>query len=233
MKRNKIYYVPGMISLICLPILCVWYLNENKNIERCIELSSPTRYIPNQAYYNKPRFDTTLLSIPENKRKYIDFELNGNIIKDINTLNYFKSKLLKIIENKDIKTGLHINIKDSTKYLSMIKIIDICRTDSFSPCYLFYDNDFFYLHKEFCDSIKQIIRIRNREKINNVRDYSSLDNDVIYIIPKKTLIDKIKEVTNTLKLIEFFALLIIFIVFSIISIRYIRNKYIKTNKPKI
>ena len=33
MKQRKIYYVPGMISLIFLPILCVWYLNKHKNIE--------------------------------------------------------------------------------------------------------------------------------------------------------------------------------------------------------
>jgi len=225
MKRHKIYYVPGMISLICLPILCIWYLNENKNIERCIILVSAQRYVPNQVYENNLRFDTTVLSQPEYKRKYIEFKLNGDIINDKNTLNSFNSKLLKIIEDKDTITGLHINIKDNTKYLSMIKVIDICRTDSFSSRYLFYDNDFFYSHKEVSDSIKQIIRSRKNSIDNNY-----LESDVVYIKPTKTITTKFKEMTNTLKLIECGALFIIFIAFSILSISYIRNKYIKINK---
>jgi len=228
MKSRKIYYVPGMISLICLPILCIWYLNDNKIIERCIILISPQRYVPNQVYENNLRFDTTVLSQPEYKRKYIEFKLNGDIINDKNTLNSFNSKLIKIIEDKDTITGLHINIKDNTKYLSMIKVIDICRTDSFSSCYLFYDNDFFYLHKEVSDSIKQIIRSR-KNSINN----NYFESDVVYVIPTKTITAKFKETTNTLKLIECGTLFIIYIVFSILSISYIKNKYIKTNKLKI
>jgi hypothetical protein len=203
-------------------------LNEHKITERCIELSSPQRYFPNQVYENNLRFDTTLLSQPEYKRKYIEFKLNGDIINDKNTLNSFNSKLLKIIEDKDTITGLHINIKDSTKYLSMIKVIDICRTDSFSSCYLFYDNDFFYLHKEVSDSIKQIIRSR-KNSINN----NYFESDVVYVIPTKTITTKFKEMTNTLKLIECGILFIIYIVFSILSINFIRNKYSKTNKFKI
>ncbi len=94
MKRRKIYYVPGMISLIFLPILCVWYLNEHKNVERCIDIASPQRYSPN----NDHRFDTTLLSLPENKREYINSELTGNIANDRATLDTFNFKLKNIIK---------------------------------------------------------------------------------------------------------------------------------------
>ena len=78
MKRRKIYYVPGMISLICLPVLCIWYLNEHKNFLRVLEISYAAKYIPNHDYKNQIRFDTTSLSLPENKRKYYDVTIYNN-----------------------------------------------------------------------------------------------------------------------------------------------------------
>jgi len=223
MKSCKIYYVPGMISLIFLPILCVLYLNKHKNIEECVVLCSPERYIPNQIYDKNIRFDTTLLSLPENKREYIDFELNGDIINDKNTLSSFNCKLLKIIENEDTITGLHINIKDSTKYLSMIKVIDICTKDSFSSIYAFYDNEFWYIHHKTNDSIKEVIRHRLKSTKNNSQGIYGA-NDVVYSKPKLTFWENNSLLSNSLKLLPFF---LIFLIFSIISIRYIRNNYIK------
>jgi hypothetical protein len=216
MKRRKIYYVPGMISLIFLPILCIWYLNEHKNVERCIDIASPQRYRPN----NDHRFDTTLLSLPENKREYINSELTGNIANDRATLDSFNFKLKNIIKNKDTKTGLHINIKDSTKYISMIEIIDICKKDSFLPTYLFYDNEFWYFHREWNDSIKRIIIERRLKdsKDNSLNKYWS--SDVVYIKHELPFWENNSFLSNSLKFWPFFT---IYILFSIISIRYIRN----------
>jgi len=216
MKRRKIYYVPGMISLIFLPVLCVWYLNEHKNVERCIDIVFPQRYSP----INDHRFDTTSLSLPENKRKYINYKLTGNIANDRATLDSFNLKLLNIFKNKDTKTGLHINIKDSAKYISMIEIIDICKKDSFWPAYFFYDNEFWYFHREWNDSIKKVIkdRLKNSES-NSYSDF--LVSDVVYIKPELPFWENNSLLSNSLKLWPFF---IIYILFSIISILYIKNK---------
>ena len=219
MKRRKIYYVPGMISLIFLPILSVWYLNKHENVQRCIDIVFPQRYSP----FNDHRFDTTLLSLPENKRKYINYELTGNIANDRATLDSFNLKLLNIVKNKDTKTGLHINIKDSAKYISMIEIIDICNKDTFWPGYLFYDNEFWYSHREWNDSIKKIIT----ERRLNLKDHSFNDyynSDVVYIKPKLAFGENNGFLSDALKFWLFF---LIFIVFCTISIRYVINNYIK------
>jgi len=225
MKRRKIYYVPGMISLILLPILCVWYLNDNKNVERCIELSTPERYIPNRNY-GRLHFDTTLLSLPENKRKYINFKMNGNVINDENELISFNNHLLDIVKNEDTINGLHVTFEDNAKYNSFIKVIDICKKDSFWPLYAPYDNEFWYIHYNRNDSIKEFIRQRLKSTKNNSQS-GYWTNDVVYIKPELPFWENNSLLSNSLKFWPFF---IIYIVFSIISIRYIRNNYIKKTK---
>ena len=168
MKRRRIWYVPGMISLICLPVLCIWYLNDHKNIQSQLELSTPERYTPNIDYKGGRRFDTTLLSLPENKRKYIEFKLNGEIENDKIVLNSFNKRLLQIIKNNDTINGLHIIIGDNTKYSSFINVIDICKKDSFRPCYAPYDNEFWYFHINTNESIKNIIRNKIKDLKNPV-----------------------------------------------------------------
>jgi len=222
MKRRKIYYVPGMISLIFLPILCVWYLNEHKNVQRCIELCAPERYIPNKND-GRLHFDTTLLSLPENKRKYINFKMNGNFINDENELTSFNNHVLDIVENEDTINGLHITFEDNAKYNTFIKVIDICKKDSFRPSYLFYDNEFWYFHREWNDSIKKVIKDRfKNSKSNSHSDF--FVNDVVYIKPELPFWENNSLLSNSLKL---WPLFLVFIAFSIISIRYIKNKTTK------
>ena len=230
MKNRKINYIPGMISLILLPALCVWYLNKYKIEERCVELSSPKRYIPNQIYTNNFRFDTTSLSLPENKRNYVDFELNGDIANNYRVLDSFNSHVIKIFKNKDIKVGLHINIKDNTPYSFIIKIIDICQKDSFKSCYCFYDNGFWYFHRSLNKIEKQQAIYWIKTLDNNHLNTKLIEGCKIYTIiknpEKNTLMNRIKIY---LMVWPFFLILILF---SIISIRYIRNNYIKTNHKK-
>lgn len=222
MKQRKIYYVPGMISLIFLPLLCVCYLENNKTIERCVEITSPERYQPNRND-GELHFDTTLLSRTEYKRKYIDFELNGDVLNDKQTIDLFNSKLLEITKKEDTITGIHINIKDGSKYQSMIEIIDICKKDSFRPKYAFYDNEFWYIYSKQNDSIKN--SIRNKLKLTKANSHSGLFvNDVSYISSELPFWRNNNFASNILKFWPFF---ILFGLFFIISIRYTINKYIK------
>ena len=158
--------------------------------------------------------------MPENKRKYINYELTGNISNDRATLDSFNLKLLNIVKNKDTKTGLHINIKDSAKYISMIEIIDICNKDTFWPRYLFYDNEFWYSHREWNDSIKKIITERRLKlKYHSINEYWS--SDVVYIKPELPFWENNSFLSNSLILWPFF---FIYILFLIISLYYFKNK---------
>ena len=149
MKQRKIYYVPGMISLIFLPILCVWYLNKHKNIERCFEVSYAQKY--NKGAENH-RFDTTMLALPEYKRQYLEVSINNSDVDNNNAFAIIQSKLDQILRNKNKQLGIHIIFSDDSKYDSYIRTIDILensfKAHSVHHTYCPYNNNiwvFYYI----------------------------------------------------------------------------------------
>jgi hypothetical protein len=228
MKRRKIYYVPGMISLICLPILCILYLNENKNVLRSVEVNYANKFNPNNQDLLK--FDTTALSEPGNKRKYKEFMINEFNDDSTSILNVEKT-VNQLIEKADTINGIHIVFGDNIKYRNYISIIDIFNkynraistTDEnnafrnhkkiYSPTYLLFENQmWFYIYK-----YPKLEKERWECRIQCVfRPYKPTFKEEFL-----NLIDNNKVL---LKLWPFF---LIFIILSIISIRSIRNNYIK------
>ena len=164
MKRHKIYYVPGMISLICLPILCLWYLNEHKKVERIIEFQYPQKYYPHDSnnICTYP-YDTSCLSLPYNRRKYSEFRLNGNNLQDSLILIKFNEKQQHIVQTEDSINGLHVFFGDSVQYKNFIKVINICLQDTFLPIYMVYENNLWYFHRKYS------IKFKNKES-KRIRD---------------------------------------------------------------
>ncbi len=217
MKRRKINYVPGMISLIFLPILCVWYLNEHKNILRVLEISYASKYTPNFDYKNHIRFDTSLLFIPENRRKYYDILICESESKNSESFHLIENKLDQIIKTKNKSDGIHISFSDNSTYGSYIKIIDLIeqcfKRNSAGNTYCPYTNNIWVLYL-------------TQENIVKPKVYPlNLEGDIVF---GRTIKDEINDFTyknsNTIKLWPF---IVIFVIFSIISIRYIKNKTTK------
>ena len=126
MKRRKIYYVPGMISLIFLPILCVWYLNEHKNVERCIEVNYCHKYIPEYHKKNIWWLDTTILSQTRLKRTYTTYKIdNQNTGSEI--LKRIENNSKELVCKNDTINGIHIILGDSCPYRCLTEIIDILK----------------------------------------------------------------------------------------------------------
>jgi hypothetical protein len=156
-KRKRIYYVPGMISLIILPVLLIGVLKKHDYVERCMLLNVPVPYDPNRPK-NVLVFDKySFLAV---KREYANFELTGNAVNDKKTLNSFQKKLLEIVENEDTITGLHVEIRKNTKYESIIAMLDICRQDTFIGAYMLEENGCWYYHVKLSDERKEEMRER-------------------------------------------------------------------------
>ncbi len=214
MKLHKIYYVPGMISLILLPILCIWYLEKNKNIERCFEVSYALKYNKEAESH---RFDTTMLSLPEYKRQYIEVLISNIDVKNNTAFEIIQSKLNEILRSKNKQLGIHIIFSDNSKYDSYIRTIDIIesnfKTHSAFHTYCPYNNNIWVLYLTQKNIVKPKVYPLN------------LEGDIVF---GRTIKDEIKDFTyknsNTIKLWPFF---VIFVIFSKISIRYIKNKTTK------
>ena len=218
-KYRKIYYVPGMISLILLPVLCIFYLDKHYYEECCIEIVVPEKYNPTR-YTNTPkglRFDTTLLSIPENRRIYTTFEFNGN--DEINKIRLDSSTTLlkQIILTEDTINGVRFILGDSAKYSTFIEILDLCFTDSF-PTFVPYENDVWWLYTKKSEEIKQRIREIKKEK-ERIRELPPIE--------KQSFTEKINAFFHDENIIKMKYFFVLFTVFSIISIFYTWRKFIK------
>jgi hypothetical protein len=222
MKRRKIYYVPGMISLIFLPILCVWYLEKNKNVERCIEILYPYKYTGPHNEYSlcSHRFDTTCLSEDCNRRIYSEIKLSGNRHADSIDINKFEHNVLDIISKDDTINGILLTFHNNSDYSFLITAIDICRKDSLLPVYVLYENHLWFWHSQYVVKNKSNFQKEYNDRINR-RRANSLKN------PEKVNKSALKGAPE--KIITDISLLTLYILLSIISIYYTFKNYIKTN----
>ena len=209
MKNRRIYYVPGVISLILLPAFGYFYLKGFIKNERVIEIVLPIKYVPNINYEHIPRFDTTVLSLPENKRKYLNFQLNGNLLHDKITLDSFEIKMRTIMSRKDTINGLHLLFGDKVKYGMFVESINICSKDSFSQT-LIYENNLWHFYKKMEDGRKERIRIRRKERI---------EEDRARMLTKEGEINNLSVFEKYKELIKIWPSLIILVLLGILSLR--------------
>lgn len=141
MIKNKIYYVPGLISLIFLPILITIYVDSYKNRyeEHCIDFKIPEL----ARNYDKEFYD--FYKIPP-KRNFIEIHLNKDNQYDslIFERIYLFSKA--IFKSKDSVVGLKV-IFTEIKYATFIKIINSCLKSGIDTYYPIGDTMFIYFTK--------------------------------------------------------------------------------------
>jgi hypothetical protein len=128
--KKRIYYRAGLISLILLPILCVWYLNKQDQL-RVIPISP---WNPD-SYFNKVNHSQ---SHPE--RKYLDISFNVNNGENKIKLDYAQLEVRRLVNSRDTLNGVHFYFDDSTQYSILIKALDICDIEKADYCSM-YEND--------------------------------------------------------------------------------------------
>ena len=166
-KKHRMYYIPGLISLVLLPIICYFYLQGFKKNDHVIETVFPLKYVPHVNYENNLRLDTTVLSLSQFRRKYVDFKLDSNLLTNQIQLYSFDKKMQYLINHKDTTNGLHLIFGKGFKYGDFIKSINICRKDTFSH-YLVYDNELWYLFIKTDPERKKSILNRHKEDLERI-----------------------------------------------------------------
>lgn len=129
MMRNKIFYPAGSISLILLPILCVWNLNKHKAFEKIGAIEVAYFYHNEQEEYSSTKYFNKSISL----RNYIEIEFTGNKQEDNITLENAQIKIAALTKSKDTVNGIHFKFAKNTKYWAFVKAIDICQTEGLTP----------------------------------------------------------------------------------------------------
>lgn len=145
LKRKKIFYVPGMISLVFIPLFCFYHFYKVNafQVYRGINLSVP---VGNEFEEYKV---ATL-------RKYKVFNFDGSYLEK-KKLSEMKLYLRKLRIEKDTVNGIKMHFGSKSYYQTFITTLDILVEED-APTWAINDNDIYVLgssntYKEVKDTI--------------------------------------------------------------------------------
>ncbi|OMQ10030.1 hypothetical protein [[Flexibacter] sp. ATCC 35103] len=132
-KRKRIFYVPGMISLVFIPLFCFYHfykVDAFKDI-RTIDVHFPEDSITKEYLLSK-------------KRNYQFFNFNNSENLENKNLKNLQITLRKLNRVNDTINGVQIHLGNKMTYDVYIKILDVFMIEGIST-YLKYNDDFFVL----------------------------------------------------------------------------------------
>ena len=200
-RRKKIFYIPGIISLTILPFLFIYFANneiQNKSlgvIPLFLADTNPPKKFP--AVFEK--YEGTFPP----KRNYLNIRLTGNESDDRIKLSYAQIRIKEILSANDGANGLHFHFGDSSHYWTFVKAVDILRVAG-AKTYMPLDNDLWFYHFPPDTTIKNWI-------------CGTTYSDVVYEEPTVSLWNKAREWTrhiwnNSWQIISSFIALLLSIV---------------------
>lgn len=131
--RKKIFYVPGMISLILIPLICIIYFfkTDSFKVYGVIQLG-----MPNKGDFEKYKVPTL--------RNYKVFNFSKSEFSERKNLNEMKLYLRKLMANKDTVNGIKVHYDSKTDYDVFIRTIDIVNIEK-APTWAIEGNDIYIL----------------------------------------------------------------------------------------
>ena len=132
-KHKRIFYRPGMISLVLIPLLCLYFFYKNDVFT--VYCSFNFSFIEESVFVNKNI---------HNIRKYKDFNFNNSELIEQSKLNELKVSLRKLKKDNDTINGIKIHFGKSTNYAVFIEVLDILTIEEM-PIYCPYRNDIWVL----------------------------------------------------------------------------------------
>ena len=132
-RRKKIFYVPGMISLIFIPLLCLVYFYRTDSFTVYGSLD----YV---LLNEKSFFEYKVSSL----RRYKKFDLNGSKSKEQKNLNELQLFLRNLVKEKDTINGAKVHFGSKTSYDVLVSVIDILNVEKV-PTWGPYKDDIYIL----------------------------------------------------------------------------------------
>ena len=173
MKRfvhKKIYYIPGIISLIILPfVFCFFAKQKIQHLPHVIHLNLPDtlewkKYPSRYRYVNIPR------------RNYLDIVLTGNQQNDNIKLQFAQIRIREILKENDTLNGVHFLFQDNATYGTFIGALDKLQIEDADRYWLIGNSIWFW----------------DVAHVESLPYDCLLCNDVVYIQPEIPLWKKIK-----------------------------------------
>ncbi|MFD2248557.1 hypothetical protein [Pontibacter ruber] len=133
-KYRKLYYVPGLTSLILVPLMLVYFgKDELRNLD--------TRLIEVNAWH--PDLEE---HFPFPVRNYKEIILTGNSGQDVPAIKNTQAFIRQMYQETDTVNGIRFIFQDSASYGSFVSLLNFFKQDSIRY-FAIYDNSIWVLKK--------------------------------------------------------------------------------------
>ncbi len=119
---NKKHFIfpSGIISLLLLPILGIWQLNE-------FHVFDKFGLVEANYYFDNEPTCINLKSHPE--INYTIFHFTGNKSTDRKNLNLAQLEIRRLTKSKSLKNGICFHFGDSSKLWALVKAFELCKLE--------------------------------------------------------------------------------------------------------
>ncbi len=129
-KRKKIFYVPGMISLVFIPLFCLYHFHK---VDAFKVEGMMSFYIPTDSVMIE-----NFLAL---KRNYRIVCFNNSLDLERKKINELELALRKLRKENDTVNGIKIHLGKKLKYEMYVRILEILQVEDM-PYYLQDKDDF-------------------------------------------------------------------------------------------
>jgi hypothetical protein len=138
-SAKRLYYVPGLISLLGLLIALPYFYKAN----RPVKLGFLNLFVPAECNENHGlnNYSECYLETQLRNKKQLRITINENHKENRNKLDVIRHEALKLKYFADTLTVILINLSDSITYGEFVSIVDMCVTDEHKR-YGSWDNKF-------------------------------------------------------------------------------------------
>jgi hypothetical protein len=139
-RTKKLFYVPGLISLVGIFIALPSFHQKNKPTkENCLTLFIPSD--GRKDHSMEYPFSSCYFERVINKKKKIQFTLNEDGEENKIKMSLIRYEALKLKYTEDTSTVILITLSDSISYGELISLYDMCGYDKHTR-YASWDNKF-------------------------------------------------------------------------------------------
>lgn len=128
MKPRRIYYVPGMISLMLLPVSIILFLQYKDIAHQYYALQI------NWSYNGPKEFKEHYISNLENK-KYTHIRMGEDKTNNAIRLNFAQLEIRDLFGRSDSVHGINFHFEDQTPYETFVRVIEMLTTEKIQTYY--------------------------------------------------------------------------------------------------
>ncbi len=171
-KFHKLYF-PGLISLVFLPLMCIYYLIDNGAFHRyrVMDVSWENK----ESLHDCSKYENKKIDV-EAFLKYKKLSLTGNVNHDASDIKKVSTLIRQLENNSDTLNGIKVSLGNHANYADLVEVLDICyRNESKNITGMPYDNQIFIW---FIKSVKQTsLPDLDKGGYNEMKNFQILGDD--------------------------------------------------------